>query len=292
MEFINAVKLIHKMNGGEGWFGATHNMNIYKGCNQGCIYCDSRSNCYQIKEFDRVKAKQNAPIKIDAELKNKRNKCVISMGGMSDPYNHLEETLEYTKSALQSILKYGHGVSIITKNTRVLRDVDLLLEINQSMPVSIGFTITTGNDRLQNRIERNVSSTSERFQAIQEIRKHGLYAGILMMPILPFINDTIENITSIVEQAHKVDAKYIYPSFGVTLRDNQRQYYFEKIGPELTQKYINEFGDSYMCVSPNHKELKQHFQTLCKKYGIVYKMKDIVEGTKNHIKKQQLTLDI
>jgi len=292
MEFINAVKLIHKMTGGEGWFGATHNMNIYKGCNQGCIYCDSRSSCYQIKEFDRIKPKQDAPSKIEAELKDKRKKCVISMGGMSDPYNHLEEDLLYTRKALQSILKYDHGVSIITKSVRVLRDVDLLQEINQKNPVSIGITITTGEDRLQSRIERNISSSSDRFKAIKKMRENDLYAGVLMMPLLPFINDTIENITSIIEQAHKADAKYIYPSFGVTLRDNQRLYFFEKIGPELTKKYIDTFGESYMCASPNQKELKKHFTTLCEKYGILYKMKDIVKATKNHVKKQQLTFDL
>ena len=101
-----------------------------------------------------------------------------------------------------------------------------------------------------------------------------------------------ENITSIIEQAHKADAKYIYPSFGVTLRDNQRLYFFEKIGPELTKKYIDTFGESYMCASPNQKELKKHFTTLCEKYGILYKMKDIVKATKNHVKKQQLTFDL
>jgi len=292
MEYIKASKLIHKMSGGEGWFGATHNMNIYKGCNQGCIYCDSRSSCYQIKEFDRVKVKQDAPLKIESELKNKRTKCVISMGGMSDPYNHLEEDVGYTRKALQSILKYDHGVSIITKNIRILRDLDILKEINQNNPVSIGITITTGDNRLQSRIERNISSTNDRFKAIATMREYGLFAGILMMPLLPFINDSIENITSIVEQAHQANAKYIYPSFGVTLRDNQRLYFFEKIGPELTKKYIDTFGESYVCDSPNQKELKKHFITLCEKYGILYKMKDIVEGTKNHVKKQQLTFDL
>ncbi len=292
MEYINAVKLIHKMSGGEGWFGSTHNMNIYKGCNQGCIYCDSRSSCYQIKEFDIVKPKKDAPKKIELELKNKRSKCVISMGGMSDPYNHLEETLEYTRSALTSILKYGHGVSIITKNIRVLRDIDLLKQINEHSPVSIGITITTGNDLLQSRIERNISSTTKRFEAVKTLRNNGIYTGVLMMPILPFINDTIENITSIVEQAYQAGANYIYPSFGVTLRDNQRLYFFEKIGPDLTKKYIEAFGESYVCTSLNQKQLREHFVLLCKKYGILFKMKDIVEATKNHIKKKQLILDI
>jgi DNA repair photolyase len=280
------------MNGSEGWFGTTHNMNIYKGCNQGCIYCDSRSSCYQIKDFDTIKPKLDAPIKIDKELSNKRRHCVISMGGMSDPYNHLEEHLEYTKQALQSILKYGHGVSIITKNTRVLRDIDLLKQINQNSEVTVGITITTANDLLQSRIERNVSSTSERFDAIKTLSDQGIYTGVLMMPILPFINDTVENITSIVEKAHESGAKFIYPSFGVTLRDNQRMYFFEKIGKDLTQKYIDEYKDDYICVSKNVEELKKHFNGLCRKYGILYKMKDIVLACKGKVKNQQITLEL
>lgn len=291
MEFINAVKLIHK-GAGEGWFGTTHNMNIYKGCNQGCIYCDSRSSCYQVKDFDIVKPKKDADKKIEEELRTKRIKGIMSMGGMSDPYNHLEKQLKYTRSALTSILKYGFGVHIITKNTLVLRDIDLLKKISENNTASVGITITTANDRLQGRIERNVSSSTERFKALQTLHENGIYAGILMMPILPFINDTIENITEIVELAHKHNAKFIYPSFGVTLRDNQRLWFFEKIGETLTSQYITAFGDSYMCVSPNHKQLKKEFIKLCDKYGIIYKMKDITKQAQSAVKSQQLTLQL
>ena len=280
------------MSGGEGWFGATHNMNIYKGCNQGCIYCDSRSSCYQIKEFDRVKVKQDAPLKIESELKNKRTKCVISMGGMSDPYNHLEEELLYTRSALESILKYGFGVHCITKNTRILRDMDLFKKIGKNNIASIGITITTFDDRLQSRIERNVSSTSERFEAIRKLSDEGIFVGIMMMPLLPFINDTIENVESIVRKASQVGAKYIYPSFGVTLRENQRQHFFGKIGEKLSKQYIEEFGDSYICNSPKQKELKAHFKKLCDQYGILYKMSDIINESKKHIKTEQIALKL
>jgi DNA repair photolyase len=290
MEFINAVHIIHNTPN-EGWFGTTHNMNIYKGCNQGCIYCDSRSSCYQIKEFDRVKVKRDVPQKVAKELEGKRKKGVISLGGMSDPYNHLEEKLQYTRSVLEEINKHQFGVSCITKNKRIIRDFDLYQKINQHSLVNIGVTITTFDDRLQGRIERNVSSSSERFNIIKQAKDKGLYAGILMMPILPFINDTPSNIKAIVEQAHLVGADYIYPSFGVTLRDNQRQYFFHKIGEELTKKYIKEFKDSYMCLSPNVKQLKKVFIEECTKYGIAYKMEDIVQGAKNHIKRQQLSFD-
>lgn len=290
MEYINAIKIIQSIK--EGWFGTNHNMNIYKGCNQGCIYCDSRSNCYQIKEFDKVKVKKNAPQKVEQELSHKRKTGIVSMGGMSDPYNNLEENLLYTRQSLESIAKYKFGVHCITKNIRILRDIDLFKKINLNNVSSIGITITTFDDRLQSRIERNVSSTSERFDAIKKLADAGLFVGVMLMPILPFINDTIENIESIVKKSHEVGAKYIYPSFGVTLRENQRQHFFGKIGEKLTKQYIDEFGESYVCVSPNNKELKKHFTKLCDEYGILYNMSDIISASKKYIKTEQITLGI
>ncbi len=290
MEFIRAVKLVQTVKGGQGWFGVTHNVNIYKGCDQGCIYCDSRSSCYQIPNFDEVRAKENADVMIDHELSTKRNKGVVGLGGMNDPYNRHEKDLQYTRSALISMNKYGFGVHIITKSTLVLRDLDILREINTHSPVTVTFTVTTSDDRLQGRIERNVNSTTERFDTIKKFSEEGFYVGIAMMPILPFINDTVENVEGIVEKARKAGAKFIYPSFGVTLRDNQRQYFFNKIGDELTDKYVKTFGDAYMCVSPNYMQLKNKFETLCRKYGILYKMKDIVLEKEKYIKEKQITL--
>mgnify|MGYP002640556901 CR=1 FL=1 len=291
MEFVNAIKIVQSMSG-EGWFASNYNMNIYRGCNQGCIYCDSRSSCYQITDFDKVKVKKDAPKLVEAELSRKRKKGIISMGGMSDPYNHLEKNMEYTRQTLESIYKYEFGVSCITKNELVLRDINLFKKIALRNSVCIGVTITTADDKLQDRIERNVSSSSKRFEIVKTLNAEGIYAGILMMPILPFINDTIKNIEEIVVKAHEAKAKFIYPSFGVTLRDNQRLYFFEKIGEKLTKKYIDEFGDSYVCVSPNHKKLKEHFEKLCKKYGISYRMSEISKEIKLTNKKQQISFDL
>ena len=250
MEFINAVKIVQSV-GANGWFGATYNMNIYRGCNQGCIYCDSRSSCYQIKDFDTVRAKKDAPLLVEKELKNKRKKGIISMGGMSDPYNYMEKDLEYTRDVLKSIYKHEFGVFCITKKNLILRDIDLYQKISENNQAIVSVTITTSDDRLQSRIERNGSSTSERFDVIKKFRERGIFTGILMMPILPFVNDTMENIEGIVRKAHEAGANFIYPSFGVTLRDNQRLYFFEKVGEKLTKQYIDEFGEKYMCVSPN-----------------------------------------
>jgi DNA repair photolyase len=290
MDTIIVKNLIHSVQSGQSWFGVTHNTNIYRGCHHDCIYCDSRSSCYQISNFDQVRVKKDACIKIDQELKSKRKKGVLGFGGMNDPYNTFESKMEYTRQALQAVNKYQFGAHIITKSTLVIRDIDLFQSIQEHSIMNVGITITTADDRLQSRIERNVSSTSKRFEALRILREHEIYAGILMMPILPFINDTIDNIERIVYQAKKADASYIYPSFGVTLRDNQRQYFLEQIGPDLAKQYIDAFGHQYMCVSPNEKQLRARFEELCEQYQIPYKMKDIVEGSRQHIKAQQQTL--
>ncbi len=290
MEFIRVKQLVYPVKGGQSWFGITHNLNIYRGCNQGCIYCDSRSSCYKISDFDTVKVKQEADLMVDLELSKKRKKGIMGLGGMSDPYNNYEKELEYTRNILKSVDKYGFGTTIITKSTLIERDIDVLKNISVHSPVCVALTITTADDRLQGRIERNVPSTSLRFDTIKTLSSNGIYTGVALMPILPFINDTVENIEGIVKKASEAGAKFIYASFGVTLRDNQRQHFFQKIGPELTKKYVRTFGDSYMCASLNHKMLRKKFETLCEKYGIVYKMKDILNGMSDNVKSEQVKL--
>lgn len=290
MELIRVKQLVHKVNSEYPWFSVTHNCNIYRGCDHGCIYCDSRSSCYQIPHFDEIKVKEDSDIKIENELKTKRKKGVLGLGGMNDPYNRYEKQFEYTRSALKSCNKYGFGVVIITKSTLVLRDIDILKEIREHSKVIVLFTITTAEDRLQSRIERNVSSSSERFKAIKELSKEGIYTGVMMSPLLPFINDTVKNVTEIVTKASENNAAFIYPGYGVTLRGNQRQYFFQKIGEELTAKYVDTFGDSYMCTSPNSKKLETEFTKLCKKHMIYYKMNDIIEHANDYKKRTQLTL--
>jgi len=290
MNYIKAKNITQNVKSGQHWFNHSYNMNIYRGCNHGCIYCDSRSSCYKIADFDEVRVKEDADIIVDQELFSKRKTGIIGLGGMNDPYNPFEKELQYTRNALTSMNKHQFGVHVITKSALVLRDIDILTEINKHSVVNIGITITTADDRLQKRIERHVSSSSERFDALKKLSEAGLYTGILLMPILPFINDTVENIEQIVEKAHLAGVKYIYPAFGVTLRDNQRQYFFKQIGPELTKRYVETYGEAYMCTSLNAPTLKKKFETMCTKYDIVYKMKDIILRAEEYVKTTQMTL--
>ena len=258
MEFIPAKTIVSGYAENNNWFGCNYNMNIYKGCNHGCIYCDSRSDCYHVENFDQVRAKENALELIYRDIKSKRKKGVIGTGAMSDPYNPFEKQLELTRSALKIIDAFGFGASIATKGTLVTRDIDILQKIQKHSPVLIKMTITNCDDNIAKKIEGNAPLSSERFAAITKLNEAGLFAGILMMPVLPFIGDNEENILGIVRRAHENGAKFIFPGLGVTLRANQRDWYYSKLEeafPGKKEQYIKEFGDTYSCHSPRLKHL-------------------------------------
>ena len=247
MELIPAKSIVSGYRENNNWFGTNYNMNIYKGCCHGCIYCDSRSECYGIDNFDIVRAKVNSSEIIRRELKSKRKNGVIGTGAMSDPYNPFEKKFALTRNALEIIDNFGFGVAIATKSDLILRDIDILKRIKEHSPVLCKITITTADDELCKIIEPNVVVTSKRFEAIKKLSDEGIYTGILLMPILPFINDTEENIINIVKLAKHNGAKFIYPAFGVTLRTNQRDYFFkilDKNFPGIKEKYIKSFGNS------------------------------------------------
>jgi len=296
MEYISAKKLISQYIPNNSWFDINYNMNIYKGRCRGCIYCDSRSECYQIEDFDRVRAKEKAVEAIGKELKGKRKKGVIGTGAMSDPYNPFEKQYELTRKALKEINRNNFGVSIATKSPLITRDIDILKEISRSSPVLIKITVTTFDDDLCKRIEPNVAPSSERFKAIKQLSDSGIYTGILLMPILPFINDSEDNIRNIVREAHNSGAKFIFAyGMGLTLRGNQRAYYYEQLSrlfqrDNLVRKYIHTYGDRYECESSNGKKLWKTFTEECNKYGIIYKMKDIIKDYRKNYEEEQLSL--
>ena len=294
MEFINAKTILSKVKHGNMWYGIDYNMNLYRGCSHGCIYCDSRSNCYYIDNFDVVRGKENCLYILEKELSRKKQKGVIGIGAMSDTYNPLEKKYEQTRGALKLISKYGYGVSIDTKSDLILRDIDLLKEINSKNDVIVKFTITTPNDELSKVIEPNVCVSSKRLSAIKTLIDNGIYTGIMMNPMLPFITDNEEDIKQLVRLASEFGAKFIQTYMGVTLRENQRDYYFNKLDEHfigLKEKYINYYGDKYNCEVPHHRKLYKIFTEECDKYGILYNMNDIIKAYKNEIKtNEQITL--
>lgn len=298
IDYIPAKTLVTKNKSSE-WFGNDYNMNIYKGCCHGCIYCDSRSDCYRVSDFDTVRAKENALEILRNDLRRKIRAGVIGTGSMSDPYNPFEEKLLLTRHALELINAYNFGVSIITKSPLITRDIDILKDISEFSPVLAKLTITTLDDNLASRIERNIAPSSERFKALEKLSASGIFAGIVMMPILPFINDTEENVIGIVRRANECGARFVYPELGVTLRNNQREHFFDKLdehfsdisvsGMSLKQKYISTFGNRYRCSSTKARSLYDSFANECERLGILYRMNDITSAYKQNYSISQLS---
>ncbi len=293
MRTIPAKTIISAYHPDNFWFGHNYNMNIYKGCCHGCIYCDSRSDCYGVEDFDEVRVKTNTIEIIEQELRSKRRSGVICTGAMSDPYNPFEKEMKLTRQALELINVRRFGIAIATKSDLIIRDIDILSRIQSHSPVLVKITINIADDELCKKIEPNAPSPSRRFAAVKSLNDNGIFAGILLMPVLPFISDSDENIYSIVQQAYKSGAKFIYPGFGVTLRMNQRQWYYDKLDliyPGMKSKYMKLFGNEYICNSPREKELQHLFQTECERYNILYKMPEIIKKYKDGYGTEQLSL--
>jgi DNA repair photolyase len=263
-----------------GWFGIDYQLNLYRGCTHGCIYCDSRSECYQNEPFDVVRYKGNAIELLSSELANKPKHRIIGFGSMSDPYNPLEHDLELTRKALEMIHFHNHGVVMLTKSADVVRDIALFKQIQTHSPMVVMMTVTTANETLQKKLEPAVSTTAERFRAIAKLTNEGIPCGVMMMPIVPFVNDTVDNVEAIVRKAKEARASFVYPSFGMTLRDKQRDYFYEQIEktfPGLKNVYMDNFGERYSCQSPHAPELKKAFVFECRRQKLMYGMNDIVQ---------------
>lgn len=269
MHFVNAKGILTKNSGFTG-------MNIYRGCSHGCIYCDSRSKCYQFTHpFEDIEVKQNAPELLEAALRSKRKKCMIGTGSMSDPYMHCEEKLRLTRRCFEIILQYGFGAAVITKSDRILQDLDLLDEINKRAKCVVQITLTTYDDELCKIIEPNVCNTKRRIQVLKKMQERGIPTVVWLSPILPYINDTKDNITAILNECAEAGVKGIINfGMGLTLREGDREYYYaalDKHFPGLKEKYIKKYGNSYNLVSPNANELTEAFYEICQKNKIICK---------------------
>ncbi|XMB86799.1 radical SAM protein [Mycoplasmatota bacterium WC44] len=269
----NAKKILIRNSGEDSIFGNDYYMNIYRGCTHGCIYCDSRSECYQVKNFDTdVIIKENAIELLEKELKSKRKKGIVSISGsMCDSYMHIERKLELSRKALEVIYKHNFAVQVHTKSDLVIRDIDLLTKIDNKSNANVLFTITTASDKISSIIEPNSPVSSDRFKAIKELSDKGVTTGIAIWPILPFITDSKENIISLIKMASEAGATYVLFGSGVTLRGNQREYFYKKLtdaGSNLAKKYIDEYGVSYECIPKNIDILKKAFMDTCKLYSL------------------------
>ncbi|UNC91250.1 SPL family radical SAM protein [Candidatus Contubernalis alkaliaceticus] len=293
MKYLQVKTMLSRVKDCNHWFGVQYNLNLYRGCSHGCIYCDSRSDCYRVDNFDQTAVKKNALNILEKELRSKRKKSIIGLGAMSDSYNPCESRLKLTRNALELMNKYKFGVHIPTKGILISRDCDILLEMLKHSPVSAAFTITVIDDVLSSKIEPSAPAVSRRLDTLKCLANKGFYVGILMMPILPFIGDTEENIVSIIHAAAERGASFIYPWFGITMRSGQREYFLKKLEELFSgmgEKYQSFFGHAYHCNSPNSKYLWKVFRNECVRLGIIYKMAEIIKGAEKRVIHRQLSL--
>lgn len=267
MHFVDAKGILNGKNG-------YHGMNIYRGCTHGCIYCDSRSACYQFTHaFEDIEVKQNAPELLEQALKSKRSKCMIGTGSMSDPYMHCETDLRLTRKCLEVIHKYGFGVAIQTKSDRILEDIDLLDAINKKAKCVVEITLTTYDDVLCSILEPNVCNTKRRIEVLEEMQKRDIPTIVWMTPILPFINDTEENVRAILDECVRTGVKgIINMGMGVTLREGDREYFYaalDKHFPGLKEKYISTFGNAYEVPSPDAAKLRKILKDTCRQHDMM-----------------------
>lgn len=294
VEYIPAKTIVLRTKD-TSWFGTQYNMNIYRGCSHGCIYCDSRSDCYRNDRFDQVKVKADALRIIRDDLERKVKTGVVGTGSMSDPYNPLEKELLLTRNGLALLEAYGFGAAIATKSDLITRDMDILTSIGRTMPVICKLTVTTCDDELAARVEPRAPSPSRRLAALEELSRAGLFAGVLMMPVLPFLEDTPDNIRTIVERAADAGARFIYPAIGMTCRAGQREYYYQQLedrfpGQGLAERYRKRYGTRYYCASPRAQELWDVFREACDRRGVLYSMGQIIAASRRSCGTDQLSL--
>ena len=265
MHYTEAKSILSPSNG----------MNLYRGCTHGCIYCDSRSACYRMDhDFEDVEVKSNSLELLEKALRRKRERCMLACGSMSDPYMPLESELGMVRGALSLALRYGFGFTLITKSDLVLRDLDLLKAINEKAKCVVQMTLTTQDEDLCRKLEPNVCTTGRRVEALKVLRDNGIPTIVWLCPILPFINDTEENIRGILGSCADAGVKgVICFGMGLTLREGSREHFYSRLDdvfPGMTERYRRSYGDSYVVPSPRNERLMALFHSFCEEHGMMH----------------------
>lgn len=272
MHFVEAKGILSAKNG----------MNIYRGCTHGCIYCDSRSRCYQMKhDFEDIEVKINAPSLLENALRRKRRRCMILTGSMSDPYLPVEENLGITRQCLEIIAKYAFGLTILTKSNLIKRDLDLLKLINQNARCVVEMTLTTFDEALCKQIEPNVCTTRERYRGLKILQEQGIPTIVWLSPLLPGLNDTEENLRGILSLCFDAGVVGILCyGIGTTLRAGSREYFYaalDRCFPEMKAYYIQKYGNAYTCMSDHNKRLMEIFHSECEQHGVMHSIEQIFQ---------------
>ncbi len=281
----------------KGILSSQNGMNLYRGCSHGCIYCDSRSKCYHMAhDFEDIEVKENAIELLERALKHKRKKCMIGTGSMADPYIPLEMELGHVRKAMELMDFYGFGFTIITKSSRILRDLDLLRKIHEKTKCVVQMTLTTCDESLCRKLEPNVSTTKERFETLKVLRDVGIPTVVWLSPILPFLNDTPENVSGILDMCAEAKVYGVLCfGMGLTLREGNREYFYrqlDRLFPGLKETYLRLYGNRYVVYSPRNEELMELFHNTCEERGMVHDNNRIFSYLQEFPEDQELQLSL
>ncbi|MFQ5832711.1 MAG: radical SAM protein [Candidatus Thorarchaeota archaeon] len=305
-ECVKAKSLLSKKMEAESWFHINRSMNAYRGCEHGCVYCDGMSEGYYVENFlSHIRIKENAPEVLRKELKKEgfvsqneletetlwtyldkddatriaekapRKQVIGASGGVSDAYQPAEEEYEVTRRVLETLLDFCMPVYILTKSDLVLRDLDILKEIHERAFANVVFTITLHDEDTQKIFEPRSSTTAERFEALKEIRKAGLYGGVMATPIIPGIGDNVGNMKDLAESAKSVRAEFILWG-GMTLKPgHQKDYFLNVVRQQFPDKLMlleRVYENNHPYGHPIYKHLPVRVMTLgygiCRQVGI------------------------
>ena len=275
----------------KGILTAKNGMNLYRGCSHGCIYCDSRSKCYQFThDFEDIEVKSNALVLLEDALRRKRKKCMIGTGSMTDPYVPLEKELEHVRKTLMLVERYGFGFTVITKSDLILRDLDILKRINEKTKCVVQMTLTTYDEELCKKIEPGVCTTRRRFEVLKAMHDAGIPTVVWLCPVLPFINDTEENLQGILNYCVEAGVLGVLCfGMGLTLRDGNREYFYDQLDrllPGMKERYMREFGNSYICSSPRNGRLMKLFHRTCEEAGSMHNNDEVFKYLNEFQEKQ------
>ena len=259
--------------------GSDYVINPYVGCPHRCMYCYAEF----MKRFSNhdepwgtfvdVKIRSTSTRPINLAGKN------VFLSSVTDCYNPLEEKYELTRKLLQQLRYSGAAITILTKSALVLRDLDLLKKINGSTKAVVQMTLTTFDEGLCRKLEPNVSTTRERFEALKIFREEGIPTVVWLCPLLPFINDTGENLAGILDYCAQAGVKGIICfGMGLTLRDGNREYFYrqlDRLFPGMKERYIRTYGNRYELPSPREKELTEQFTAFCREHSILHTPEEV-----------------
>lgn len=256
------------------------NMNLTRGCIHGCIYCDSRSDCYRMAHrFCDVAVKANAIALLSQTLRHRRKKGMIGCGAMSDPCQPIPEVLSLTAEAIETAGRYGFGMTLITKSDRILDHLDLISALNRKTRFVLQMSLTCMDDALSRRIEPPVCPTSRRIEVLERFREAGIPTAVWLTPVLPFMTDTEENIEGILSACRRAQVSgIVWFGAGVTMRSGNRDYFYQELDrlfPGMKERYIRAFGERYVCMSPKNRKLDAMVRSFCEQNHILHNPADV-----------------